>query len=131
MIYHGIHVAGINPEKQIRSAENREGILGMPVRLGNHSDPEAEGLQISANNGSTKARMIDIGISGNNNDVTAVPPQTIHLLSAHRQKRSRYMIFPELRIGTDITAMIFFKILKVIIGNSFFRSRRHRNPLKR
>ncbi|MNC22445.1 hypothetical protein D3C75_704470 [compost metagenome] len=70
---HRIHVACGHTEEQIRFAKTHEVFFSIPVWLGNDTHAEALGFQHTATDRHTKTRMVDVGISGNQNDVTAVP----------------------------------------------------------
>ena len=84
MVDHGVHIARGNAEKQVGSAERGEGLSGLPVRLGEHAHSEALRFKHSTDDRHAEAGMINIAISGDDDDVAAVPPQLLHLGSGHR-----------------------------------------------
>ena len=83
---HGVHVAGGDPEEQVRLAELHEVVLRAPVGLGDDPHAEALGLQQAADDGHAERRMIDVGIAGDDDDVAGIPAQLIHLFPAHGQE---------------------------------------------
>ncbi|MNN19949.1 hypothetical protein D3C81_1332070 [compost metagenome] len=83
---HGVHVAGRDTEEQVRLAELHEIVFGLPVRLGNDPDAEALGLQQPADDRHAERRVVDVGITGHDDDVAGIPAELIHLLPAHRQE---------------------------------------------
>ena len=86
-IDHRVHVASCHAEKQIRLAQDFEGLRALPVRLRNDADPESLILEHPPDDGHAKARVIDIRVTRNDDDVTAVPAELSHFIAAHRQKR--------------------------------------------
>src|SRR5690606_14271412 len=82
-----IHVAGGDAEIQIRLAERAKRFRRLPVGLTDDADAEALRFQQSADQCHTEARMVDIGVAGDQNHVATVPTEPIHFLTAHRQKR--------------------------------------------
>ena len=61
----------------------------MPVRLRDDTDTKALCFKGSPNHGHAKTGMIDVGIAGDDDDVTAVPSQGCHLSTRRRQKLGR------------------------------------------
>ena len=92
-IDHGVHISGGDPEEKIRLTEDHEGFFAVPIRLGNHADTETLSLQKSANHRHTKTGVIHIGVATNDDDVTTIPTQRLHLLARHRQEGSRFGMF--------------------------------------
>jgi len=86
-IDHGVHVAAGDSEEQVRSTQRGECIRAVPVRLGNDANAETLGFENAANDGHTKAGMVDVSIAGNDDDVAAVPTEEVHLRTRHGQKR--------------------------------------------
>ncbi len=78
---HRVHVASGDAEEQIRFAEAHKVLFAVPVRLGNDADAEALSLQHTSADRHTEARVINIRIAGNQNDVAAVPAKLIHLFT--------------------------------------------------
>ncbi len=83
---HRVHVAGRDPEEQVRLAELHEVVLGLPVRLGNDPDAEALGLQQPADDRHAEGRMVNVGVTGDDDDVAGIPAKLIHLFPAHGQE---------------------------------------------
>ncbi|MNO87222.1 hypothetical protein D3C76_786410 [compost metagenome] len=83
---HRVHVAGRDTEEQVRLAELHEVVFGLPVRLGNDADAEALGLQQPADDRHAERRVIDVRITGDDDDVAGIPAELIHLLPAHGQE---------------------------------------------
>ena len=83
---HRVHVARRDAEEQVRLAELHEIVFGLPVRLGNDPDAEALRLQQPADDRHAERRVIDVGITGDDDDVAGIPAKLIHLLPAHRQE---------------------------------------------
>src|SRR5690606_40051227 len=95
---HRVHVAGGDTEEQIRLAELHEVVFALPVRLADDADAKALGLQQPPDDRHAERRMVDVGITGDDDDVARVPAELIHLLPAHRQERRRTATFgPVLR----------------------------------
>ncbi len=84
---HRVHVARSHAEEQVRLAEFHEVVFRLPVRLGNDAHAEALGLQQAADDGHAERRVVDVGITGHDDDVAGIPAEQIHLLPAHRQER--------------------------------------------
>ncbi|CRM83985.1 hypothetical protein [Pseudomonas sp. 22 E 5] len=90
---HRVHVAGRDAEEQVRLAELHEVVFGLPVRLRNDPDAKALGLQQPADNCHAERRMVNVGITGDDDDVAGIPAKLIHLLPAHRQEWRRTETF--------------------------------------
>ncbi len=84
---HRIHVAGRHAEEQVRPSERAPRFDALPVGLGDDADAKALGLQRPPDERHAEARVVDIGIAGDDDDVAAVPAQRVHLGAAHRQER--------------------------------------------
>ncbi len=89
VVDHRIHVPGGHAEKQVGPAQCAEWLGRRPVRLGENTHPEPLRLQQPPDDRHAEARVIDIGIAGDQNDVTAVPAERVHLLARGRQERCR------------------------------------------
>ena len=83
MVDHGIHVARGDAEKQVGSTKRGEGFSGLPVRLREHTHPEALRFKYPTDDRHAEAGVIHVAIAGDNDDVAAVPPQLFHLGSGH------------------------------------------------
>ena len=88
-IDHGIHIASAHAEKQIGPTQAREVLRIPPIRLGNDPHTKTLCLQHPTDHRHAKTGMIDIGITGHQDDVATVPMQIRHFLPAHGQKRCR------------------------------------------
>ena len=66
---HRVHVAGRDAEEQVRLAELHEVVFGLPVRLGNDPDAEALRLQQPADDRHAERRVVDVRITGDDDDV--------------------------------------------------------------
>ena len=101
---HRIHVAGGDAEEQIRFTQAHKIVFIIPVRLGNNPHAKPLRFQHASANRHAEARVIDIGIAGNQNDVAAIPAKLIHLFSRHRQERRGAKAGgPVLRPGEKVT----------------------------
>ena len=72
------HFVQFNPQsKPLRSAELRRALLysldRSQVRLGNDSDAEALCFQQTAHQRHTEARMVDVGVTGDEDHITGIP----------------------------------------------------------
>ncbi|MNS54145.1 hypothetical protein D3C72_869260 [compost metagenome] len=81
---HRVHVAGGDAEKQVRFAQPHEIFFIAPVRLRNDADAEALRFQHAADDRHTKTRVVDIGVTTDNDHIAAIPAQLIHLFARHR-----------------------------------------------
>src|SRR5262249_16075572 len=78
-IDHRIHVSGGDAEEKIRSPERLERLRAMPVRLRDDSDAKTLRLEHPTDNGHAEARVIHVGIAGDDDDVAAIPAERFHL----------------------------------------------------
>ena len=88
-IDHRVHVAGSDAKKQIWLTELHEVVFALPIRLADDANAKALGFQQPPDDRHTKRRMVDIGITGHDDDITRIPAELIHLLPAHRQEWRR------------------------------------------
>ena len=58
-----------------------------PVGLGDDADAESLRLQHAADDRHAEARMVDVGVAGDDDDVAAVPAERLHFLARHGQER--------------------------------------------
>ena len=86
-IDHRVHIARSDTKIKIGFAQRAKAIGGEPVRLTDNADLIALRLKQTADQGHAEARVVDVGIAGNQDDVAAVPAEHIHLGPRHRQKR--------------------------------------------
>ena len=87
-IHHRIHVAAGDAEEQARRAERREIRGAVPIRLGDDADLESLRLEHAADDGHAEARMIHVGIAGDDDDV-ALRPSRARAISARRGRQER------------------------------------------
>ena len=100
---HGIHVAGGDAEEELRLAENGKRIGAAPVRLGDDADAKSLRLQHPADDRHAEARVIDVGVARDDDDVAGIPAERLHLLACHRQEGGwRQPRRPVLAVGEDI-----------------------------
>ena len=85
-VNHRIHVAGGDAEEQFRLAEPAEVGGGFPVRLRDDADAKSLRLQQPADQRHAEARVVDVGIAGDEDDVAGVPAARIHFAARHRQE---------------------------------------------
>ena len=88
-IHHRIHVAAGDAEEQVRPAEAHEVAGGMPVGLGDDPDAEALRLEHAADDGHAEARVVHVGVAGDDDDVAGIPAELVHLRPRHGQERRR------------------------------------------
>ena len=88
MIDQRVHVARCDAKEQIGFPQLFKAVYVPPIRLRDDADPKPLPLQGAADDGHAETRVINVGIPGNNNNVTAVPAKAIHFFSSGRQKRS-------------------------------------------
>ncbi|OQC11580.1 MAG: hypothetical protein BWX79_01251 [Alphaproteobacteria bacterium ADurb.Bin100] len=86
---HRIHVPGGHAPEQVGFAQGLEGFGAVPVGLGDDADAKALRLQHPADHGHAEAGVVHIGVARDQDDVTAVPAESVHLRAAHRQERGR------------------------------------------
>ena len=99
-IDHRIHVAGGNTEEQVGAAKGSERLGTVPGWLGNDAHAKSLRFQHAPDDGHAEAGVVHVCVAGDQNDVTAVPAQRIHLGPAHRQFRGGSETFgPVLAIG--------------------------------
>jgi hypothetical protein len=88
-IDHRIHVAGGDAEEQVRLAKGAEGSRRPPVGLADDADAEPLRLEQAADQRHAEARMVDVGVASDEDDVAGIPAKRIHLAARHRQERRR------------------------------------------
>ena len=99
-VHHGVHVAAGDAEEQRRLAERLERIGTLPIRLCQDADAEALRLQQPADDRHAEARVVDIGVAGDQDDVAFVPAERVHLRPRHRQEGCRAVpVRPEFTMG--------------------------------
>ena len=80
---HRVHVAGGDAEEEVRFAEHAERVGALPVRLRDDADPEALRLEQAPDDRHAEARMVDVGVAGDDDDVAGVPAERVHLGARH------------------------------------------------
>ncbi len=80
---------GRHAEEQVRLAQRLERLGALPVGLGNDADAKALRLQHAADHRHAEARVVDVGVARDQDDVAAVPAELLHLGAAHGQERGR------------------------------------------
>ncbi len=88
-IHHRIHVATGDAEEQVRPAELHEVAGGVPVGLGNDADAESLSFEHAPDDGHAEARVVHVGVAGDDDDVAGIPAELIHLRPRHGQERRR------------------------------------------
>ena len=84
---HRVHVAGGDAEEEVRLAEHAERVGALPVRLRDDADTEALRLKQAPDDRHAKARMVDVGVAGDDDDVAGIPAERVHLGAGHRLER--------------------------------------------
>ncbi len=106
-IDHRIHIASGDAEEQIGSAQLHEIRRRGPIRLGDDADPKSLCLQHSSNHRHAEAGVVHVGITGDDDDIAAVPAQGVHFGARHRQERRRAEApGPELTVGEQIARAV-------------------------
>ena len=91
-IDHRVHVAAGDAKEKSRLAKNLKGFGIVPLRLRNNANAKALGLDEPADERHAKARVIDVGIAGHNNDVALVPAKRFHLFAGAWEEARRLLI---------------------------------------
>ena len=98
---HGIHVPGGDAEEQVRPPQRAERVCRMPIGLRNDAHAETMCLQEPPDYRHAEARVIDVGITGDDDHIAGIPAQRVHFRPRHRQERRRFLVpdFPIRRNG--------------------------------
>ena len=86
VVDHGIHIAGGDQEAQPGLPQRRHALRIPPVRLADHADRVAVGLQDTRNNGRPEARVVHIGVTADIDKIQLPDSLCLHVLPAHGQK---------------------------------------------
>ena len=86
---HRIHVAGGDAEEQLRFAHGHVRLYALPIGLRDDADTKALRLQHASDHRHAKARVVDVSVTGDDDDVATVPAERVHVGAIHRQKRRR------------------------------------------
>ncbi len=80
--------AGKRPDRAVTVYAQRAERLGrVPVGLAEDADPKAVRLQQPPDQRHAEARVVDVGVAVDENDVAFVPAERVHLLARHGQER--------------------------------------------
>ena len=82
MVDHRIHGTGRDSGEQPRTAHDLEGFRISPVRLSEDTNPKAFGFEQAGQKWCTESRMVDIGISRNEEHIEFVPAALFHFSPA-------------------------------------------------
>ena len=106
-VHHRIHVAAGHAEEQVRAAELHEVARRVPVRLRDDPDAEALRLEQSADDGHAEARVVHVGVAGDDDDVARIPAELVHLRPRHGQERRRAeAVGPVLAVGEEVAGRL-------------------------
>ena len=83
---HRVDVAAADHHAVARAAHRAEGVRAVPVGLGEHGHAVALGLQNTRDDGCAEARMVDIRVRRDNEEVVVVPAALDHLILRDGQK---------------------------------------------
>jgi hypothetical protein len=101
---HRIHVPRGHAEEQIRPPERGERVCSAPVRLIDDADPKSMRLEQPADQRHAEARVIDVRVAGDEDDVAGIPTELVHLGARGRQERRNAEPFrPERAIREQLT----------------------------
>ena len=99
---HRIHIAGGDAEKQIGLAQRPKGRGVPPVGLGDDADAKTLRLEQAADDRHAEARMIDIGVAGDEDHVAGIPAERLHLRARHGQEgRDAEAMRPIFAVGEE------------------------------
>ena len=84
MVYHGIHISRRHQKSQSRLSKYLNTLLLSPVRLRNDPHFIPTTLQQSADDRSTKGRMVHVGITCNIGKIYLLPPSLFHFFLCYR-----------------------------------------------
>ena len=83
---HAVEVARAYHDAEARPAHGAEGLRAVPVRLAEHRDAEALGLEHAGYNRRAEARVVDIRVAADDEEIVAVPAAGGHVLRRDRQE---------------------------------------------
>ncbi len=86
MIDHRVHIPGGHREEQPRNPQLLKVTkVILPVGLGDNGHPEPFRFQHPADHGSSKGRMIDVCVAGEQDHIQLIPPAFFHLFRGRWQ----------------------------------------------
>ena len=86
VVDHGIHIAGGDQKAQPGLPQDRHALRVPPVRLADHADRVAAGLEDTRNNGRPEAGVVHVGIAADIDKIKLFDPLRPHVLPAHGKK---------------------------------------------
>ena len=93
----------MTPKNRLGLPSALKASASLPVRLGDDADPKALRLQQPADDRHAEARMVDIGVAGDEDDVAGIPAERLHLRARHRQQRRRAeALGPVFAVGKEV-----------------------------
>ena len=78
--HHGVEVARADQDAEAGPAHRGEVLRAVPVRLGQHRDAVALGLQHAADHGGAEGRVVHIGVAGDEQEIIPPPAALLHVL---------------------------------------------------
>jgi hypothetical protein len=119
---HRIHVAGGDAEEQAGLAQFPEIGRRIPVRLADDADAETLRFEEAPDQRHAEARVVDVGIAGDQDDIARIPAERVHFGARHRQERGWTEAGrPELAIAEERA-----RRLQIRSHGAFYPSRRRR-----
>lgn len=79
VVDHRVHVAGGHEEAQARLAQRRDAFGVGPVGLADDADAVARVLENARDDGHAEARMVDVGVAADVDEVAGVPAAGVHV----------------------------------------------------
>ena len=86
VVDHRVHVARRDPEEQPRATELAPRFAAVPVGLCEHGHTPSRGLEEPPDEAVGEARVVDVGIPRDEDDIDRVPAPCLHLRPAHWQR---------------------------------------------
>ena len=86
MGHHGVDVAAVDEDPVSGLAEDGEGLVLLPVGLGQDAHPVALILQHTADDGRAKGGVVHVGVAGDQQEVIVVPVPGQHILFRNGQE---------------------------------------------
>ena len=89
MVQHRVHIPGANAKRDARTPETAEVDDVVPVRLAQNGDAEPVRFDNASEKTGGEARVVDVSVAGNKDDVDFVPTAFLHFFGGHRERRRR------------------------------------------